>query len=216
MKESTRVLAALGLAIVLGALISASGNATLLRAADALAPIGTLWVNAIRMTVIPLVVALLITGIASASDLKAIGRLGARTLGVFILLLVIVSAVMIPLAALVFNLLPPGVSAKPALPSGAAEAAIQLAGSGGPPTAAAWLTSLIPTNPIAAAANGAMLPLVLFTLLFALAIASSSATARDAILPVFRAIGEAMLVLVRWVIMLAPVGVFALVLPLTA
>lgn len=214
MKESTRVLVALVLAILLGALVGASGNTALLRAADALAPLGTLWVNAIRMTVIPLVVALLVTGVASAADLKSIGQIGARTLGVFILLLCFVSAVMIPLAALAFSLLPPG--SRPALPAGAAEAASQIAESGGAPTASAWLTSLIPTNPIAAAANGAMLPLVLFTLLFALAVTASSPNARTAIMPLFRAIGEAMLVLVRWVILLAPIGVFALVLPLTA
>jgi proton glutamate symport protein len=215
-KESTRVLVALGLAIVLGVLVGASGNPSLVRAADALAPIGTLWVNAIRMTVIPLVVALLITGVASATDVKSIGRVGARTLGVFIMLLCIVSAVMIPLAALVFSMLPPLSGTRPALPAGAAEAASSIAETGGAPTTASWLTSLIPTNPIAAAANGAMLPLVLFTLLFALAIAASAPSARNALLPVFRAIGDAMLVLVRWVIMLAPVGVFALVLPLTA
>jgi Na+/H+-dicarboxylate symporter len=68
MKESTRVLAALAAAIGVGALGAASGSKPLLNVADALAPIGTLWVNAIRMTVIPLVVALLITGIASAAD----------------------------------------------------------------------------------------------------------------------------------------------------
>jgi Na+/H+-dicarboxylate symporter len=56
MKESTRVLLALIAAIFLGVLIAASHNASLIRAADAIAPIGTLWVNAIRMTVIPLVV----------------------------------------------------------------------------------------------------------------------------------------------------------------
>jgi len=61
MKESTRVLLALVAAILLGVLIAASHNASLIRAADAIAPIGTLWVNGIRMTVIPLVVSLLIT-----------------------------------------------------------------------------------------------------------------------------------------------------------
>jgi Na+/H+-dicarboxylate symporter len=68
MNETTRVLVALIAGGVLGMLIAASGNATLVGAADAIAPLGTLWVNAIRMTVIPLVVSLLITGVASASD----------------------------------------------------------------------------------------------------------------------------------------------------
>ena len=79
MKESTRVLVALGAGVAGGTAIAASGNESLLRAADLLAPVGALWVNAIRMTVIPLVVSLLITGVASATDLKSIGRLGGRT-----------------------------------------------------------------------------------------------------------------------------------------
>ncbi|MGE5102105.1 MAG: cation:dicarboxylate symporter family transporter, partial [Deltaproteobacteria bacterium] len=76
MKDSTRVLIALGAAVAGGIAIGAYGGATLLRVADGVAPIGTLWVNAIRMTVIPLVVSLIITGVASVSDVKAIGRLG--------------------------------------------------------------------------------------------------------------------------------------------
>ena len=188
----------------------------LLRAADLVAPIGTLWVNAIRMTVIPLVVSLLIAGVASASDVRAIGRIGGRTLLVFILLLTGMAAVVIPLGALVFSLLPTLIAARPALPAGAAEAATQIASGGQPQTVATWLVSLIPSNPIAAAANGAMLPLILFTLLFGLAIARSSPPARAAMLGFFGALADAMLMLVRWVISLAPIGVFALVLPLAA
>ena len=117
MKENTRVLGALGIAIAGGTLVGISGNTTLLRAVDALAPIGTLWVNAIRMTVIPLVVSLLITGVASATDVKSIGRIGGRTLVVFVLMLCVVSAIVIPLAALVFTLLPHGGGARPMLPA---------------------------------------------------------------------------------------------------
>ena len=80
MTDNTRVLVALGSALLGGALIAASGNDTLLRAADAIVPIGTLWINAIRMTVILLVVSLLVTGVAGAADLRTIGRLGTRSL----------------------------------------------------------------------------------------------------------------------------------------
>lgn len=216
MKESTRVLTALGTAIGGGAIIGASGNASLVHAADLLTPIGTLWVNAIRMTVIPLVISLLITGVASASDVKAIGRIGGRTLLVFGLLLAAVAALVIPLAPALFALLPRDVAARPPLPTGAAEAATQISSGGQQQTAAAWLTSLIPSNPIAAAASGAMVPLIIFTLLFALAIARSPAPARAALLSFFRALADAMLVMVRWIVLLAPIGVFALVLPLAA
>jgi proton glutamate symport protein len=216
MKESTRVLVALIAAIVFGTIIGASGSVPLTDAADAIAPLGTLWVNAIRMTVIPLVISLLITGVASASDVKAIGRIGGRTLLVFVLLSASVAAVVIPLAPVLFGLLPQGMAARPSLPAGAAEAAGQLASSGQVQTVSSWLTSLVPTNPIAAAANGAMLPLIVFALLLGLAITRTAPATRTPLIDFFRALGDAMLVLVRWIIMLAPIGVFALVLPLAA
>ena len=184
--------------------------------ADAVAPIGTLWVNAIRMTVIPLVVSLLITGVASASDISMIGRIGGRTLAVFLAMLAGASALSIPLAIAVFSGLSRLMTVRPALPPGAAEAASSVAAGTSAVGFASWLTSLVPTNPVAAAASGAMLPLILFTLLLALAIARSSPAARETLLAFFRALSEAMLVLVRWVVWLAPVGVFALMLPLGA
>src|ERR1043166_3493253 len=130
MKEGTRVLIALAAGLGGGAAIAASGNPRLLHAAETIVPVGTLWINAIRMTIIPLVVSLLIPGVAGAADLRAIGRIGGRTLLVFFLLLAGTAVVIMPLAAVVFTLLPPG-AARPPLPAGAAEAAGQLA-SGGP------------------------------------------------------------------------------------
>ncbi len=216
MKEGTRVLLALGAGLAGGVAIAASGDARLLGAADAIIPVGTLWINAIRMTIIPLVVALLITGVAGATDLSAIGRIGGRTLLTFFLLLLGTAVVVMPLSVLAFKFVPGVGAERPPLPTGAAEAAGQLASSGPAPGFGAWLTSLIPTNPIAAAANGEMLQLILFTLILALAIAKSGPAARDALLGFFRALSEAMLVIVRWVVALAPIGVFALVLPLAA
>ncbi len=212
MKESTRVLLALVAAIVLGVFFAATGNTPLIRAADAIAPIGALWVNAIRMTVIPLVVSLLITGVASVADIRAIGRLGGRTLLVFVLLGAGTAAVIMPFAPALFALLPQrGVQQ---LPAGATEAASEIAAGGQAQTFSAWLTSLLPANPIAAAASGAMMPLILFTLLLALGIARSPQASRETLTNFFRAFSDAMLVVVRWVILAAPLGVFALVLPL--
>ncbi|MBL0171776.1 MAG: dicarboxylate/amino acid:cation symporter [Gemmatimonadaceae bacterium] len=214
MNENTRVLLSLGLAIAIGMAIGATGHVALQNAADAVGPLGTLWVNAIRMTVIPLVVSLLITGVASTSDVSAIGRLGKRILVVFVALLAGTAALVMPLAPLLFSVLPSAAASRPSLPPGATEAASQLVSGGQSQTAGAWLVSLIPSNPIAAAASGAMLPLIIFTLLFALAIVRGTAESRERLLQFFGAIADAMLLLVRWVVLLAPIGVFALVLPL--
>jgi Na+/H+-dicarboxylate symporter len=216
MKEGSRVLVALAVGLAGGIAIAASRNTALVSAADAIAPIGTLWVNAIRMTVIPLVVSLLITGVASASDISTIGRVGRRTVVVFIAMLAGGAAVAIPLGIAAFSWLSRLVSVRPPLPPGAAEAAQSVAAGASAVGLSSWLISLIPVNPVGAAANGEMLPLILFTLLLALAIARSPLTARSTLLGFFRALSEAMLVLVRWIIWLAPAGVFALMLPLGA
>ena len=216
MTESARVLVALIFALVLGAIVAATGNATLLHLADLVAPIGTVWVNAIRMTVIPLIVSLLITGVASTSDGKTIGRIGGRSLLVFALLLVGTAIIVVPTLPAIFALLPRTTGGPPPLPQGAAEAAGQLATSGPGQGLGAWIVSLVPANPIAAAASGAIVPLIVFSLLLGLAIAHSPAQSRTVLVGFFKALGDALLVLVRWVIAAAPIGVFALVLPLAA
>jgi proton glutamate symport protein len=214
-KSGTWVVVAVVAGIAGGAAIAASGSPTLLHAADRVAPVGTVWVNAIRMTVIPLVVSLLVTGVASVSDLRAVGRIGARTLLVFVVLLAGVATVFIPAAGALARLLP-AVGARPPLPAGAAEAAAQVASSHVPTGFGAWLVSLVPVNPVAAAADGTMLPLIVFTLLLALAIARSPERSRTTLVGFFEALADAMMVLVRWVVAVAPIGVFALLLPLAA
>ena len=216
MKEGTRVLVGLGAGLGGGIAIGMSHDAAWIRAADAVAPVGTLWVNAIRMTVIPLVVSLLITGVASVADISAIGRIGGRTLAVFFAMLVAATLLALPLGIAVFSWLAHLITVRPELPPGATDAARALTGEATPVGFSSWLASLVPVNPVAAAASGAMLPLILFTLLLALAIARSAREDRDVLLRFFRALRDAMLVLVRWIVALAPIGVFALMLPLGA
>lgn len=214
MKEGTRVLVALAAAVAIGAAMAASGNSAAVSAADTLAPLGVLWVTAIRMTVIPLVVALIVSGVASAADVRQIGRLGRVSLLVFVGLLCAAALVVVFVAPLLFAILPDG--ARPALPPGAADAARELAVGAQSQTVAGWITSLLPGNPIGAAASGAMVPFILFILLFAVAVARSSDETRVTLVAFFKAIGEAMMTLVRGVIWFAPLGVFATVLPLAA
>jgi proton glutamate symport protein len=216
MRDSRRVLLALVAALAGGAAIAASGNATLLRIADVVSPIGTIWVNAIRMTVIPLVVSLLITGVATTSELRTIGRMGGRTIAVFASLLAGVGLLIVPVATFVFERLSHHLGTRPPLPAGAVEAASLVTAEGGAQTFATWLTSLVPSNPVAAAANGAMIPLIVFSVLLALAIARSPTAARERLVGFFEALRDAMLVLVGWIVAAAPIGVFALLLPIAA
>lgn len=214
--DSTRVLAGLLLGLAVGVVIALSGSTAGQRFAAGIQPIGTLWVNAIRMTVIPLVVSLLITGVASVADLRAVGQLGRRTLGVFAGLLAGSAVVSLVVATTLFTIFPDGMAGKIPLPSGAEDAAREVAGSAANVGVMEWFTTLVPANPVAAAATGSMVSLIVFTVLLALAIARSAPAARAPLVRFFFALGEAMLVLVGWVIALAPIAVFALVLPLAA
>jgi len=199
------------LGIVLGLVILAHPAPALLKIVSWVEPVGTLWVNAIRMTVIPLVVSLLITGVASCSDLHMIRRIGGRALASFLGLLVLVAAaslLIVPPLFAWFHINPATTASLRGNTGSSTVAAI--------PSFAEWLVGVVPTNPVKAASDGAMLPLVVFSLAFALALLKIAAERRDAIVRFFQGLGDAMLVIVRVIIELAPIGVFALMLPVAS
>lgn len=183
-----------------------------LRVLAVLAPIGQLWVNAIRMTVVPLVIALLFVSVAGGDSDDGFGRLGAVTIATFVALLLF--------AAVFAVLLAPPLIDDMKLAADAAASLRSTAGAQSAQTAAhvtqlpgfgAWVTSLVPANVIQAAAAGAMLPLIVFTLLFALASRHIDAALREALVHFFGAIAGATTTIVDWIIAVAPIGIFALV-----
>ncbi|MEP7347136.1 MAG: cation:dicarboxylase symporter family transporter, partial [Gemmatimonadaceae bacterium] len=205
--HGARAILALVLGFIVGAVVrAASPNLTvaLLAVAD---PVGSLWVNAIRMTVIPLVVSLMVTGIAQSTGTGEVARLGGRALLIFAGLLCVTALITALAAPTLFHLLH-------VEPASAEALRASVAASSAPvpelPTFASWLTSLIPTNPVKAAADGAMLPLVVFTAAFGLAARGIGERERAALVGFFRSVADAMLSLVRWVLALAPVGIAAL------
>jgi len=179
-------------------------------------PFGTLFVNAIRMTVVPLVVSSLIVGVASTEDRAMLARVGGRGILVFVLLLTLsggLAALVTPPLMSNLQLDPAAVAQVRAASPSASSIAAGAASIQGP---GAWLVSLVPSNAIAAAADGAMLPLIVFALALGLALGAVEANARNEVVLFFRAITESMLTLVRWLLVVAPLGVFALALPLVA
>lgn len=200
-----------GLALGLGLSGSESGVAATVNAVAG--PVGTLWINAIRMTVIPLVVSTLIVGVSSAPDPRSVGRIGARALLLFVVFVGIASAVGVLIGAPAMAGLPLDPAAVDAIRAGAAGGALQEAPL---PSLSQWLIDLIPVNPIKAAADGAMLPLIIFSVAFAAAMMRVAPARREAVLRVFEGIQDTALVLVRAILALAPVGVFALAIPLAA
>lgn len=203
----------LGVGFAVGAALhalSTSAADAVLAVAD---PVGTLWVNAIRMTVIPLVVSLLIVGVARSRASADVGRLGGRAVAVFVAMLAGISALTGLLAPPMYRLLriePEAAARLRESVAGTATTVPELPGF------AAWLTGLVPVNPVKAAVDGAMLPLIVFTLAFAFAVRFLGDHERTIVTGFFRGLSEAMLVLVRWVLWLAPVGIGALALSLGA
>ncbi len=209
MNPTARVLLALIVGLALGVVAAATGSRPLLAIAIGVEPVGTLWTNAVRMTVIPLVVALIVTGVAATADSRRLGRLGARALPLFVGLLLASGAFALLVAPLSLDRLhiAPEVAADLRASAAASDAAND---SRRIPSLVQRIVEVVPANPIKAAADGALLPLVVFTLVFAFALTRLDAARRDPVVQLFQAVADAMLVLVRWVLALAPVGIFAL------
>jgi proton glutamate symport protein len=179
--------------------------------------VGSLWVNAIRMTVVPLVVSLLVTGVSSAADARVVRSVGGRAFASFIGLLGLAAVVGLLIVPLLFA----GLTIDPATSASLRESAVSgaeevVSATRAVPTFSQFLTNLIPINPVKAAADGAMLPLVIFSVLFGFALLRLSSEQRAPVLGFFKALGDAILVLVRWIISLSPVGVFCLMLPMVS
>jgi Na+/H+-dicarboxylate symporter len=211
MSATARILAGLAAGAVLGLALAWFDPAVAARAAAFAQPFGQLWLNALQMTVVPLVLALVVVGVNTASDAAASGRIARRAIGVFLALL----AAGALLAALAAPALLAQLPHDPAL-----AAALTDAVASAPPTSAPgwadWLTGMIPANAVAAAAHSAMLPLVVFALFFGFALTRIEPARRALLVGFFQALADAMIVIVRWVLALAPLGVFALILAVCA
>ncbi len=201
------LLIALGLVLGLGTglLAAATGSEVLAAIAAGSAPLGTAFMNAIRMVVIPLVMAVIFTGVAGLGDPRKLGRLGGFTLAFF--WITVLPAIVIGMGTMSFAL-----RFAPDMPAPAVEA-VQAAEL---PGFVDFLVNLIPSNPFAAASNGQLLPLIVFTVLFAAATGALSEQHRNTLLTLADAVSEALIKLVWWILWLAPVGVFGLAAPVTA
>ena len=171
--------------------------------------LGQLWLNALRMTIIPLVFALLVTGIASIADAAATGRLALKAVVVFALLLVGATVYGVLASEGLHALWPIDPEGGRLLLAGAGDDAAVRANVGGGGLTA-FLTSLAPANPIRAAADDAILGIVVFAIVFGFATTRLSARLRQPLTVFFEAVAETMIVIVHWVLLVAPVGVFAL------
>jgi len=204
---SAKVIAGLVLGVILGLVLATLDAAWPGRAVGWIEPIGALWVNAIRMTVVPLLVSLLVAGI-TASGTRQVARVGGRAVAWFVGLIGLSAAIGGLLAPPLLSFLGAGEAQLPDLVGGAVSTDVTL------PPFSDWIVGLLPANPVAAAAEGQILPLVLFTVLFGLAVIRTDPEHRERIRELAQAVADTMLVLIRWILAVAPIGIFALTLGL--
>lgn len=204
-------LTALAAGLALGALGHASQLALFSTLARAVAPLGDLWVAALQAVVLPLVVAHLLAAIVGDAGRNAVGALGARAVLLFVAMLVGAGLVTMLLAPVIIALYPVDAAMVSAMasaapvPDAAREAA---AGSG---SLGEWLSGLLPGNLVQAALRGDILPLLLFTALFGVAVTRLPNAQRDPLARAAQGVAAAMLIVVRWILWFTPVGVFAFV-----
>ncbi|MEP3890630.1 MAG: dicarboxylate/amino acid:cation symporter [Hellea sp.] len=193
----------LGLAVGLGAAMT--GNPILHAIARESAPLGKLFINAIKMVVIPLVVSVIFASIARLGDPRKLGKIGGLTLGFYWISLI--PAIVIGMAVMAAGLrFAPEIK----MPTAEAMPLPKLQ------SITDFIVSLVPPNPFAAAAEGTILPLIVFTALLAAASGTLPKARRERMVTAAEDVSEALIKLVWWILYTAPIGIFGLIAPATA
>lgn len=200
------IIAALLIGIALGTVAGQSAPSAAQRSVGYIEPIGNLWLAGLQMTIIPLLVALLITGISTASMAARAGVVATRAVISFIILLALSATFAAIVMPLILNTFPTPDAAISAFRAAAGDTG----GAPPVPTFGEFIATLLPSNVIAAASGDQILKLVAFTTIFAFAITRLPEATRAPLTAFFRSLGEAMLVVINWILALAPIGVFAL------
>ncbi|MFT4821473.1 MAG: proton glutamate symport protein [Candidatus Azotimanducaceae bacterium] len=213
MSLSTRILIGLGFGLLSGIAYSVFELPILRFLPGFIEPLGTLWVNAIRMTVIPLLMSLLVTAIAGQGSSGVVAQLGSKAICLFVIMIVAACLYTLVLAPVLLSLLdidPTDSEALLAVNQTSDASRVKL------PPFRDWLVNLVPANAFRAMVDNAVLPLMIFTGLFAASLLHIAEQQRSLVVSFFAAIKDTMFVLIRWVMWLAPIGIFALVFPLAA
>ncbi|HXT17073.1 MAG TPA: dicarboxylate/amino acid:cation symporter [Gemmatimonadaceae bacterium] len=196
MKLQTRIFIGMIGGAALGAIARLSP--VLLDGVMALEPIGTAFIRLITMVVVPLVIGSLFTGVASLGDLRRLGRIGGRTLAYFVGTTVLAATV--------------GILIAHAAPFGALAAKNEgIATNASVPGVGEVLLAMIPQNPFAAAVQGDLLPLIVAVCIFAAAATTLEDEKRRSVLALFERLNELSMIVIGWIMKLAPLAVLVLI-----
>lgn len=208
MKLYTRILIALVLGAAIGIVAKAYDVAWLHGIIRVIEPLGTAFIRLMTMIVLPLVVSSLLVGTASLGDARQVGKVGARTLGFALVSTAMATAV----GLLAFAVFRPGSGLDPAVRDALAApfASQAQSAASGQASLVQTLIEIIPRNPFKALADLDLLAVVFFTILFGAATGQLPADRKAPILAFFDGVTDVSMIIIGWVMKLAPYGVFAL------
>jgi len=198
------IAAGLVLGLMIG-LLASRGSPGMTRLADALEPVGTAFVNLVRLVVVPIVATTVFTGVVRLGDPRRLGRIGGVTLAFFLGTMVIAVLIGMAVMSLALSFAPETVP-----PPAEERPPDRLPGT------VEFLLGLIPTNIVDVAARSALLPLVVFSVLFGAAVATLPEERRRPLTTLAESVTDAMIRMVHWILWTAPIGVLALAAAATA
>jgi Na+/H+-dicarboxylate symporter len=206
MKLQTKIFVGLLAGVAVGAVSRTAGLEALRAPLVALEPVGVAFVRLVTMVVVPLVIASLFVGVASLGDIRRLGRVGGKTLGYFLGTTFI--------GAIVGTAV--GLAALRGEPLAAAERAGATLAATKTPTLLDTILAMVPQNPFASASQTDLLPLIISVCIFGAAATVISGAGRQSLLTFFGAVNELCMVVIGWIMVLAPFAVFVLIASLVA
>ncbi len=198
MNLSVQIFASLVLSVVVGLFL---GESAIGPVKTWIAPIGTMFINLIKMMIVPVVLCSLVVGMTSMGDMKKLGRIGVKTVAFYM----VTTAIAIVIGFMVAGVIHPGIGM--ALPADAAPKVKEA------PTIMQVFVNMVPTNPIASMAKADILPVIIFALFLGAGIISVGGAQAKLLINVFDAGAEVCYKIIAMIMRLAPIGVFCLLLP---
>ena len=208
MSQSTRILLALIVGLAVGISLAGLAPGAVGPTVAVAQPVGQAWLNALQMTIVPLVFSLLVTGVAATAEAAQAGRLAGKAVALYLVIMASSAIVAAFLTPLLLQLAP-----LPAESGAQLRAALTGVGPNPPiPPIGDFLAGIIPSNIVKATAESAFLSMIIFALVFAFALMRIEPALRELLVRFFVAVRETMLVVIGWVLWVGPIGVFALAL----
>lgn len=201
----TRIIVGLVLGIVVGALLNIYPDYKIWVSSQVLQPAGDIFIKMMKMIVAPLVFACMVSAVAGNGDSKAIGRVGVKTMFYFF----VVTGIAIVCGLIIGNVAQPGTGANLSTLSAAQSLTLPSSSEGG--DFGNVMLAIIPDNIVNAMAQGNLLPILFFSIIFGFGVNALDADKKRPLIAVFNAISGAMFKVTHIVMHYSPIGIFGLI-----